>query len=392
MPSARAHINPSMLTWARQRLNADPERAARAAGTRLGIYQEWEEGETRPTIKQLHKVAKFFKRPISHFYLDEPPEEFAPRLEMRRVFGGNPMTDSFEFSREVQECARRREIALDLYDLLGETPPDLPDPFSTNDDPERVGQFARFELIDLAIQKQVSWRDRYAALRGWRDVLETVGVLSFQMSGVRINEARGFALARRPLPVAAFNSKDSVRGRIFTLMHEFAHILLGASTLHSRFPIEGNDETESWCNRVAAAILIPEDDLLKLQQVRNHGQRGIWKATEIEGLSRRYRVSPSAVIRRLDNFDRIAQHNFEQLREDFDTRRREEGNGSGGGGNFYNNQLTQLGSLIPDLAFRSFYANQISAGDLSSIMGTKVDNLGNFEKMVMGSRYSFIDT
>lgn len=393
MPSARAHINPEMLTWARQRLNADPERAARAAGTRLGIYRKWENGEKRPTIKQLHKVAKFFKRPASHFYLNEPPDESEPRLEMRRVFGGNPMTDSFEFSREVQECMRRREITLELLDRLGESPPELPDPLSIKDDPERIGQFARFELIDIDIHTQVNWRDRYEALRGWRSALEDIGVLSFQMSGVEITEARGFAIAERPLPVAVFNSKDSVRGRIFTLMHEFAHILLSSSTLHSRFPIEGDDVIEIWCNHVAAAILIPREDLEDLQQVRSHGRRGIWKTAEVEGLSRRYRVSPSAVIRRLDTFDLIAQHNLEHLREEFDTRRSEssESGSSGGGGNFYNNQLTQLGSLIPDLAFRSFYADQISAGSLSSIMGTKVENLGTFEKKVMGSRYSFID-
>lgn len=393
MPSARAHINPEMLTWARQRLNADPERAARAAGTRMGIYQKWEAGEKRPTIKQLHKVAKFFKRPVSHFYLNEPPDESEPRLEMRRVFGGNPMTDSFEFSREVQECTRRREIALELFDRLGTEPPKLPDHFSTDDDPEQVGQLARFEWIGLEISAQVNWGDRYDALRGWRQALEDIGVLSFQMSGVEMSEARGFAIAKRPLPVAVFNSKDSVRGRIFTLMHEFAHILLGASTLHSRFPIEGDDETEVWCNRVAASILIPDQDLLELQQIQSHGRRGIWKTREVEGLSRRYRVSPSAIIRRLDNFDLIAQHNLEQLKEEFDTRRRQEekDTGSGGGGNFYNNKLTQLGSLIPNMAFRSFYADQISAGDLSSVMGTKVENLGTFEKKIMGSRYSFVD-
>jgi hypothetical protein len=68
----------------------------------------------------------------------------------------------------------------------------------------------------------------------------------------------------------------------------------------------------------------------------------------------------------------------------------EEGS-SDGGGNFYNTKLTQLGSLLPSLAFRGFYANAISAGDLSEIMGTKVKNLGTFEQKVMGSQYAFTD-
>jgi Zn-dependent peptidase ImmA (M78 family)/DNA-binding XRE family transcriptional regulator len=381
-----------MLAWSRRRLNADPKRAAKAAGTRLGIYQQWENGEKRPTIKQLYKVAKFFKRPVSHFYLDEPPAEPEPRLEMRRVFGGTPVTDSFEFARQVQECTRRREITLDLYEVLGETAPALPDPFTLHDDPEEIGRFARFDLLDIGPDTQTGWRSRYEALRGWRNALEDIGVLSFQMSGVAMDEARGFALGTRPLPVAAFNSNDSVQGRIFTLMHEFAHILLGASSLHARSPMEGDDDTERWCNRVAAAILIPKHHLMDLKRVRNHGRHGIWQARDVEEISHRYWVSPSAVLRRLDTFERIAQHNFEALREQFDARRPSPAETSRGGGNFYNNQLAQLGLLLPRLAFRSFYANQISAGDLSAIMGTKVDNLGTFEEKIMGSRYSFPDT
>lgn len=391
MPSARAHINPKMLTWARQRLNADPARVARAAGTRLYIYQSWEKGTQRPTIKQLRKVARFLKRPVPHFYLNEPPEELEPRLSMRRVYGGSPRRDSFEFSRQVLECTRRREIALDLYSLLGDKPPELPDPFSVAQDPEQVGHQVRFDLLSVGVDAQREWRDTYEALRTWREALEVVGVLSFQLTTVDIAEARGFAIATRPLPVAAFNSTDSVRGRIFTLLHEFAHILLGSSTLHAGSVYSDFDETERWCNHVAAAVLIPRDDLLKRPQVEEHGQYGIWTQGEIEQLSRKYAVSPSALIRRLETFDRIAQSTFEALKEEFDTRRKSDDKEDQRGGNFYSNRMTQLGSLLPRLAFRSFYANEISAGDLSSIMGTKVGNLGMFEEKIMGSRYSFAD-
>lgn len=110
-------------------------------------------------------------------------------------------------------------------------------------------------------------------------------------------------------------------------------------------------------------------------------------------MANRYKVSPSALIRRLATFDLIASVNFSELSAEFDGRRSaeagEDEGSSSGGGNFYANRLTQLGSLLPSLAFRSFYANEISTGDLSEVMGTKVSNLGNFEEKVMGSRYAF---
>lgn len=234
MASARAHINPDILVWARKRLNADPAVLAKRVGTSQEIYEKWEQGTRRPTIKQLRKVARQLRRPIAHFYLEDYPDESEPRVEMRRVFGGNPRADSFEFSREVQECMRRREIALQLFERLGEAPPTLPEPFDASFDPEEAGFTVRCDLLNLDDGEQSDWRGRYEALREWRALLEGVGVLSFQMSGIALSEARGFAFAKRPLPVAAFNSKDSVRGRIFTLMHEFAHILLGASTFIPR--------------------------------------------------------------------------------------------------------------------------------------------------------------
>lgn len=395
MASARAHINPDMLVWARKRVNATPSQIAQRVGTSLEIVQKWEAGEKRPTIKQLRTVAKYLERPVAHFYLDTPPEEPEPRIEMRRVFGGSPVTDSFDFSREVQRLMRRRQVALDLFDRLGETPPSLPEPVDLEDDPEEIGRFARYSFLDVDVEEQIGWEGSYEALRNWRKALEGAGVLSFQMSGIDMDEARGCAIAHRPLPVVAFNSSDSVRGRIFTLFHEMAHVLLGASTLHSRSPFESDEEIEQWCNRVAAALLIPKEDLLTLDLIRNRGEHAMWTEQQIEDLAKRYVVSPAAMIRRLDTFDRIASGSFHELRQRFDRRRSNEavadaadGNS---GGDFYNTRLTQLGSLLPSIAFRGFYANAISAGDLSDIMGTKVQNLGTFEQKVMGSRHAFLE-
>jgi len=121
----------------------------------------------------------------------------------------------------------------------------------------------------------------------------------------------------------------------------------------------------------------------------------MWTETEVETLVGRYGVSPAALIRRLDTFDRIADTPFHALREEFDGRRRSdalaEDEGGDGGGNFYNTALTQLGSLLPRLAFQGFYANAIGASELSDIMGTKVKNLGTFEQKVMGTRAAFTE-
>lgn len=381
-----------MVPWARERMNVGREQLARKVGTKAHIVEAWETGEARPTIKQLRKMARVLERPAGHFYLDTPPDEPAPRLEMRRVFGGSPVEDTYAFAREVQRMQQRREIALELFELLGEELPELPEPFRLNDDPERVGRTVRTNVLRLSVEEQVQWRDEYKALRTWRKALEDSGILSFQLTGVEMAEARGVAVARRPLPVVAFNAKDSVRGRIFTLLHEVGHVLLGDSTLHAQSPLAGRSREERWCNHFAAAVLIPKEDLLSVGMVRRKGPEAFWSEAEVEQLATRYRVSPAAMIRRLETFDRVASGAADTLRERFDERRFEPATGGGdGGGNFYNNQLARLGSLLPQLAFRAFYANQIGARELSTVLGTKVGNLSTFEEKVMGSTYAFAD-
>ena len=66
--------------------------------------------------------------------------------------------------------------------------------------------------------------------------LERVGVLVFQTGGVSLDEMRGFSISAEPFPVIVVNAKDSPRGRVFTLIHEFAHILTnrgGLCDLHT---------------------------------------------------------------------------------------------------------------------------------------------------------------
>ena len=60
-----------------------------------------------------------------------------------------------------------------------------------------------------------------------------------------IEDARGFALADANPKIIVVNSKDQIEARIFTLLHEFAHILLGETSI-SIPDLRSNNTIEKW--------------------------------------------------------------------------------------------------------------------------------------------------
>lgn len=120
------------------------------------------------------------------------------------------------------------------------------------------------EALGVTLADQYSWRDHYTALWSWIAAVENLGILVFHVRNVDLSLMRGFSIGERPFPVVGINGKDSPRGRIFTLIHEVVHIVLQNGGLCD---LQESDSTingflETYCNQVAAEVLVPGDTLL----------------------------------------------------------------------------------------------------------------------------------
>jgi Zn-dependent peptidase ImmA (M78 family) len=109
------------------------------------------------------------------------------------------------------------------------------------------------------LKQQQSWADDYEAFRSWRQAIEGLGVLTFQASRVEVEEMRGVSIFYDLFSVVLLNAADAVRGRIFTLAHELAHLLLRtAATKDSSATLADPDVAhEVWCNEFAGCLLVP---------------------------------------------------------------------------------------------------------------------------------------
>ena len=75
-----------------------------------------------------------------------------------------------------------------------------------------------------------------------------------------IDEFRAFALVDNYAPLVFINSNDSTSGRLFSLLHELVHILMGKNNFYNdRYSAHGQiNPAETICNAVAAEILVPD--------------------------------------------------------------------------------------------------------------------------------------
>jgi Zn-dependent peptidase ImmA (M78 family)/DNA-binding XRE family transcriptional regulator len=295
-----ALIKPELLVWARESASFTKETAANKLKIKLSKLEDWEKGNSRPTINQLRKIANLYKRPLAVFYLAEAPKDFDALKDFRRFPGTIGFRQPGKLKFEIRLANYRREVALDLMkDLYGKSK-DFNYQIKITDDTEEAGSKIR-GILEMDITKQKALSTDYDAFKYWRLAVEGTGVLVFQSSGIDVSEMRGFSIGKFPLPVIGINSKDSPRGRIFTLLHEFAHIMLRESGIcdlneTSQRPPEAK-KTEIFCNHAAGAALIPKSELLKLVGPVKSIDR--WTNNQLYDLAKFFKASKEVVLRRL---------------------------------------------------------------------------------------------
>ena len=371
-----ALIQPALLIWARQSAGFALEEAARKAHVDVEVLSKWEEGEALPSIPQLRKLGEIYKRPLAVFFLSEPPQGFDPQREFRRLPGVTPQNESPELRLALRTALFRREAARELYELLGEPLPSFEASVNPNEDPEAAGQRIR-ELLGISWEEQLECESAHAALNAWREAIERLGILVFQTGGVELEEMRGTGVPHGPLPVIVLNNADAPHGRIFTLIHEFVHILL-ANGGHITSAIEGarNPEDqllERVSNRFAAAALMPRREFLA--EVAGHPAVLSGENDALRRFANRIKVSAEAILRRLVSLHRVSTALYRQKRDEWQKRSWFTPLSSEGGPPIQVKVISSVGRSFVSLILEGYQRNAISSSDVSDYLGVQLKYL-----------------
>ena len=387
-----ASVKPEILEWARTSAGFTLEAAAAALKIEPDVLAAWEAvGDERPSVPQLRNIATLYKRPLAAFYLQEVPLRFQVLSDLRRGVPGEDRVFSPHLTLEIRAAQQRRELALELRAELDE--PVEPFPFRLDaDPPEQAGESIR-RFLGLEAEQLLGFGADPTGRLGfntWRMALERAGVLVFQSSRVPQSEASGFALAYDNMPVVVVNRKDVPQRRLFSMLHEFAHVALresGVSDLKLNSAQVQTPDIEMRCNAIASAALMPRDALLAELDAAVGGLR-LLTDEAIVRVARRFGVSRPALLIRLVSqrrstwdlyFEKTAQYAAEYERERAarpparDMKR-----------NMAQESLSDLGRPFIGLVLGNYYQRKITLSDVAGYLGIRVKHVNTLQQRFAG--------
>jgi len=380
MAGPKAHINPKMLTWARTTVKLSVELAAQKIGVKPEKLEQWENGESYPTIKQLYKVANVYKRPFALFYFPSPPRHFKPLKDFRQFREQYELTENEEYTlqKELLLFQQKRQIALDLQQEVEADIPTFTLKGTLKETPEHLANKI-IDYFNINHNEIAGLKPGYDALNYWKKLIESKGILVFQTSGVPLHIMRGACIAEDVLPVIIINSNDTQNGRIFSLFHELVHIVLRKDGI-SNFRFHDRqlyDKVEVHCNQAAAETLIPANTLEEALVVRSHDHREPeWLSDELGQLARRFCVSREVILRRLLSLGKTTNAFYKDYRD-----RQDYGEpATAKGGDYCRNKIAKNGGLFLNLVLQGYYQEKLTASSFWDYTQIKVSNLPKLEE------------
>lgn len=376
MATAYAQVNPNLIRWARERADLSLGMLATKLQTTEEKVSAWENGEKPITMRKAMELAEKTYVPFGYLFLREQPEDKLPIPDLRTVDGEPLRKPSAELYKVVQNTLTKQAWYKEYLTDQGTEPLSFVGRFNINSNAIDIVNDMRNELGVPPHPTRGNWENYHKDLI---KKIEDIGVLIMRQSNLGhhtkplfVNEFRGFAIADEIAPVIFINLADAPVARLFTLIHELAHIWIGQSGVS-----DGSDSThrkeEVLCNAVAAEFLVPGEEF------KSHWQQlEDWK-DNLAGLESHFHVSQWVLARRALTFGFISQneyHRFIQfLKKQYDERERK-----GTGPSYYVTLKSQTSERLARAVLSETLSGKVLLRDAGQLLGIKPDKINKFAK------------
>jgi Zn-dependent peptidase ImmA (M78 family)/transcriptional regulator with XRE-family HTH domain len=371
-------FNPEVFRWARESAGLEPAAAARAIGIVPASLIAIERGEREPSRTTLAHMAKAYRRSLLTLYLPTPPRTGDRGEDFRTVVAERTVQAEAGLDALVRDLRARQSLVRAVLE---------------DDEDIRPLEFVGSVTMDIGFQAlsrsieqmlgvtRMQYREQKDAESAFvllRERAEHAGVfvmlagnLGSHHSAIPVEAFRGFAIADRIAPFIAINDGDAKAAWSFTLLHELAHLWLGATGVSGGTP---EMKIERFCNDVAGEFLLPRSDV---QAIEVRGLELDVQIAVITEYANRWRVSRQMVAYGLYKAGRISLNAWKVLEAGISDlraaeRRREKEHPKGSGGpSYYVVRRHRLGRALLDFARHYTDAGALSPSKAARVLGVK---------------------
>lgn len=383
-------INPAVLVWARESAGLTVAKAARslalggAKSTPEAALLQYEQGAKAVSRALLTKMAATYRRPVLVFYLPQPPAAAERGEDFRVVPEEIKIESKGSLDALVRDIYVRKQIIKDLLADIEEAQPkrfvnSLNTALSTQDAATRLSELIGFDIA--VFRKCPKPEDAFSYLRkrveGIGVFVLLIGNLGSHHTNIPVEAFRGFALADEVAPIIVINDQDAPAARSFTLLHELAHILLGATGLSGS---KAEASIERYCNDIASLIFMPageieavswpvEDEDRLIQAISQYG-----RSRNVSGSMVAYRLYAAGIISR-SAWASISEQlkNLWLAQKAADKKDGEDASGP----SYYVVKRHKVGGALIDLVNRTLREGALTATKASKLLGVKPANVYN---------------
>ena len=374
--SLKVDVNPNVFKWLRESSGWSLEDIAKRLKTSIDVVDAIEKGERQPTLRQLKELSTAYKRPLASFLLSEPlkesplPKDYRMLPDKRNIFDKKTI-------HVIRKARDLQEIGADLLININNSIKPGIKRMTISANPEKFALELR-ETFRVNIEVQKKFKTSYKFFNYLRDIFEEMNILVFQFS-MPVEDARGFALTDKMPNVIVINSSDVIEARLFSLIHEFGHILLGETVIDlPDISISTEHKVEKWCNQFASEFLLPSEVAKKVFESEG---TTLTESNTLNKLSRKYKVSKGMLSYKMLNLKFITKQMYKEILNRYKPRDQElkddkdiDKEKKGGGIPADIKCLSEIGSKFVSIVANNYDRNFITYTDALNFLSIKSKN------------------
>lgn len=310
MATVYVDVQPSIINWVAKQLDGKI-----INDNLMNNIKHWLNGTKKPTFHQIEDLSKKSNIPLGYFFLQYPVEEKVGMIEYRTCDSIQLENPSRELIDIIQQMEKVQDWMKEYRQDEGFDKNNYVASLNVSDSKSHIVEQIRKDL-GLDIDWSTKCNDPREAFNKIRELLVECNILVL-MNGcvgqnthrpLNLKEFRAFAMIDEFAPLIFINAKDTLTGRLFSLLHETVHIWIGENDLFNSF-YGGEKPIEVICNAVTAEIIVPDVEFLKYWELAYSNDFH----EKVQNIAKKFCCSEVVIARKALDNHKISQHEYNYI-------------------------------------------------------------------------------